>query len=411
MTLPMRSKLLAFVLNFIPGLGHLYWGKRGRAFIYALLFFGSLFGAAGLLVLSGEDKLLLLGVLFAFFMGCISMVDLIVVLLREPSRFPRQTGYPQAEYAYGQASGPMPWQHHTGGDSQTWGESGYNPEQDPFVSGQEGGLSSSLPPMYAQPAASGTENERFFTILLSLIPGLGHFHLGLMQRGMSFLVSFFGLGTMLLFVAVLTREESVLLFMCALPVLWLYCMFDAVQLVNRRMAGEQINDRTLFDQLEQGRGTGRRSKVFAMILSAFPGAGHMYLGLQKRGLQLMALFLGSIYVLDLLRLTLFLFLIPVIWFYSFFDGMQQASRYDLGLAQDVPVFRMNRVSQRMLGLVLLALGLYYILIRFVVPYLDTHFPDLQLYYTIDMYLNTVMISILLIGGGLWLLKRSGKNEY
>lgn len=49
----------------------------------------------------------------------------------------------------------------------------------------------------------------------------------------------------------------------------------------------------------------------------FPGAGHMYLGLQRRGLQLMAAFLLSIYLLDLLRLSAFLFLVPIIWFYSF----------------------------------------------------------------------------------------------
>ena len=62
-------------------------------------------------------------------------------------------------------------------------------------------------------------------------------------------------------------------------------MFDVVQLVNRKQAGEFLIDRTLFDELESGRESGRRSKVFATLLSAFPGAGQMYLGLQKRGLH------------------------------------------------------------------------------------------------------------------------------
>ena len=102
-----------------------------------------------------------------------------------------------------------------------------------------------------------------------------------------------------------------------LPIIWLYCMFDVVQLVHRKQAGDLLIDRTLFDELESGRESGRRSKVFATLLSAFPGAGQMYLGLQKRGLQLMVLFLGSIYVLDVLKLSVFLFLIPLIWFYAF----------------------------------------------------------------------------------------------
>ncbi len=49
----------------------------------------------------------------------------------------------------------------------------------------------------------------------------------------------------------------------------------------------------------------RKNKTIAMLLSMFPGAGHMYLGLQKRGLQLMAAFLFSVYFMDALRLSLF----------------------------------------------------------------------------------------------------------
>ena len=137
------------------------------------------------------------------------------------------------------------------------------------------------------------ESERFYTILLSFIPGLGHFQLGLMQRGLSFLIAFFGLGTILLFLTGLTHESVFLLFLGMLPIIWLYCMFDVVQLVNRKQAGEFLIDRTLFDELESGRESGRRSKVFATLLSAFPGAGQMYLGLQNADCSSWSYFLAA----------------------------------------------------------------------------------------------------------------------
>lgn len=104
------------------------------------------------------------------------------------------------------------------------------------------------------------ESERFYTILLSFVPGLGHLHLGLLQRGLSFLIGFFGLGIMLVFVAGITGQETVLVFLLLLPVLWLYCMFDAAQHVNRKQAGELLEDKTIFEQLEHGRGTGKKAR-------------------------------------------------------------------------------------------------------------------------------------------------------
>ena len=43
-------------------------------------------------------------------------------------------------------------------------------------------------------SANEMEYERFRTILLSFIPGVGHFHLGLMNRGLTLLTTFLGLG-------------------------------------------------------------------------------------------------------------------------------------------------------------------------------------------------------------------------
>ncbi|WP_404822603.1 multi-tm2 domain protein [Paenibacillus gallinarum] len=400
-----RSKLLAFLLNFVPGLGHYYYKSRVKGFIYGFLFF-AIIGLAFLFLVGNEEEFAMLLVLVAVFFWFISMFDIVIKLLREPEIPAYPSGYP----------GYIP-------NTDPYGQSG--PALDPNLAPNQSFYDSShdqgpgVEPPFAFPPhkgyvypnqGKGKESERFFTILLSFVPGLGHLHMGLLQRGLSFLIGFFGLSIMLLFVAVISGEEVILLFLLLLPVMWLYCMFDAVQHVHRKQAGEILEDKTLFEQLEHGRSHGKRSKVIATLLAAFPGAGQMYLGLQKRGLQLMVIFLGSIYILDLLNLSLFLFLIPVIWFYSFFDGLQQASKYGREPLYDKPVVEAWTRYQRWIGAALLFLGVYYILLRLVIPELESRFESLQVFYSLQSYMNTLVVSLLLIGGGLKLLFSPKQKE-
>ncbi|WP_145322408.1 multi-tm2 domain protein [Paenibacillus xylanexedens] len=392
-----RNKLLAFLLNLIPGLGFMYWGRAARAVIYPLLFFGTAVGSFMLAMVTNEQDLMIFGALGAAFFWGISMLDIVIVLLRAPSAreahyrgygAPYEASHQGAAYqgAYMGQQGPMEQMNEDELHQHPGGEYGH--PGGPY--GQ---------PMYRK----GSEGERFFTILLSFVPGLGHLHLGLLHRGLSFLMAFFGSFAMMVFVASITNESVFLMFLLILPVIWVYCMFDAVQHVHRKQAGEVLQDRTLFEELEMGRVAGRRSKVLATLLSAFPGAGHLYLGLQKRGMQLMFLFLASIYVLDLLHLSVFLFMIPLVWFYSFFDGLQCSSRYGREPLIDQPIFKDWARHQRLIGFGIAALGLYYLTIRLVIPQLNELFPNAFMTYEIRSYLNTVIVSLLLIFGGLKLL--------
>ncbi|WP_249344785.1 multi-tm2 domain protein [Paenibacillus sp. Marseille-Q4541] len=402
-----RSKLLAFLLNFVPGLGHYYYKYKVRGFIYGFMFFALLGFGFLLFIGNASEELGLLSVLGAGFIWFISMFDMVVKLLREPEHPvnypPGYTGYMPNTNGYGHLG-------HTGE---------HNLDPDHPLYGMPHGQGPGMEPPFGFPPpegyvypnqGKGRESERFFTILLSFIPGLGHLHLGLLQRGLSFLIGFFGLAIMLIFVAAISGKEVILLFLLLLPVMWLYSMFDAVQHVHRKQAGEILEDKTLFEQLEHGRSHGKRSKVIATLLAAFPGAGQMYLGLQKRGLQLMLLFFGSIYILDLLNLSLFLFLIPIIWFYSFFDGLQLSSKYGREPLLDRPVIEGWNRYQGWIGAALLFLGIYYILLRLVVPELENRFESLQIFYSLQSYMNTIVVSLLLIGGGLKLLFSPKRKE-
>ncbi|PWA10354.1 hypothetical protein DCC39_11615 [Pueribacillus theae] len=255
------------------------------------------------------------------------------------------------------------------------------------------------------------ESERFFTIILSMIPGLGHFQLGLMNRGLTLLVSFFGLGAMVVFVTGLAGRGEFLIFLALLPVIWVYSFFDGMQLLNKKQKGEELVDRSLLEDFETRREDGKKSKAIATLLSIFPGAGHLYLGLQRRGVQLMAAFLFSIYILDVLHLGIFLFLVPIIWFYSFFDGLQKASKLGIEPLEDTPVISYFINNQKWVGIGLVLLGCYYLITNILLPVFS---PIIQEYFNVDFaywfsrYFQITVVCILLIGGGIKLL--SGSRE-
>lgn len=262
--------------------------------------------------------------------------------------------------------------------------------------------------------SSKEESERFYTIILSFIPGVGHFQLGLMNRGMTLLTAFLGLGVMVFFVAILANRGEFLIFLAILPVIWVYGFFDAIQQLNKKHRGEVLVDRSILEDFESRREEGKKSKSIATFLSIFPGAGHLYLGLQRRGVQLMAAFLFSIYILDVLRLGIFMFLIPIIWFYSFFDGLQKASKYEDEQLEDEPVINYLLNHQRWIGIGLLLLGFYYLTTNIVIPVFSPvvyEMFNVDFTYWWDRYFQTAIVCVLFIWGGIKLLlgsKERGK---
>jgi TM2 domain-containing membrane protein YozV len=362
-----RNPLVAFLLSFIPGLGHFYLGRFVRAFLYAAFFFGPI-GLVTLMIISRAfnydgDIFAIFLLIVALLSGIINMIDMIVSLLKPNSSYRIQPA--------------------------TDGAAPIN------------SLASSSE--YKQ------QNERFYTIILSLIPGLPHFQLGLMQRGLQFLVGFFGLFTMIAFVSFITKETGFFVFLLALPVILFYGLFDAMQLLNRKQRGEDIPDRTLIEDLERNREAGRKSKPVALLLAVFPGAGHLYLGLQQRGLQLMAAFLLSIYLMDALQLSLFLYLIPIIWFYSLFDAMQMVSKPEGEELKDMPLIKGLMNHQRWVGIALIVIGAYYLLDSAILGLIQEAFPELRITYWFNRYAQVTIVSVLFIFGGFKLMLGSKKK--
>jgi hypothetical protein len=91
--------------------------------------------------------------------------------------------------------------------------------------------------------------------------------------------------------------------------------------------------------------------ILVFGFSLIPGAGHMYMGLMNRGLHLMTLFFGTLYLSNLLPAGAGMnelwtvTVAPIVWFYSFFDSLRISGRlnrgetvYDEGILADNLVF-------------------------------------------------------------------------
>ncbi|MGO4549033.1 hypothetical protein AB4Z29_30015 [Paenibacillus sp. 2TAB23] len=331
-----KSPLLAFLLAFLPGVGHGYINRPVRAVLYGGGFFGSL-GLMLLIAITGasmDDGFMFFLVFVALLTWIVNMMDMLFTLL------------------VGKGVSPQAVQHPFEHPADHFGPG--------FV-----------------PLALEQQRERTRTILFSFVPGLGHMNMGLMQRGITILISFIGWFAIIVFLSAIIHRGELLVFLLALPVIWIYSMFDAISQLNAKHRGELLMDRAIFEDMESYIASGRKSKVLAIALSIFPGAGHLYLGLQKRGLQLMGGFLLTIFIMDNLRLSLFFFLLPLFWCYAFFDALQQASHYEREELTDEPVLTQLVPYQRWFGIGLLGFGVYYLMDR-VAAEVTSHFSS-QLY--------------------------------
>lgn len=150
----------------------------------------------------------------------------------------------------------------------------------------------------------------------------------------------------------------------------------------------------------------QNNKSLAMLFSLMPGAGHMYIGLQRKGIQIMASFFLIIGLSDWLRISFTMFLLPIIWFFSIFDVRKQLMS-DKPIAEDEGInFVCKGDEVKFVGYGLIIIGILSMINRVVFPalniYLDMRFEN---------YIRTSIASILCIGIGIKLLtgKKTKKN--
>lgn len=249
------------------------------------------------------------------------------------------------------------------------------------------------------------------TFILSLVPGLGHIYLGFSARGCIFLSAFIGAPILLIALFNLVHRWGMdSLIVTTMVVIWLANMLDAMILTDK------INGKPNIESLPEKPGSifpdysvlfKQNKKIIAMFLSVIPGAGHLYLGLQRQGIELMSGFFLSFYLTDWLKLSIFMIMAPIIWFVSMFDVMHKASgdraMIDKSIFSDkwfkndeaiISETSFLRNKHKVVGYALVAVGVYLILNRFVYafikPFLDSRITD---------NIQTGFVALLLIIGG------------
>jgi hypothetical protein len=254
--------------------------------------------------------------------------------------------------------------------------------------------------------------SKFVVFILSVIPGLSHIYLGLFYRGYIFMGAAAAGVVAVLGLCALVGSRQPLILLLGLPVLWFVALIDSMTLTDRVNSGMILNPTE-----EESPGIGaimadnklseQNRKIITCLLSVIPGAGHMFLGYQKLGLELMTLFFFSFFFIDWLRIELFMFIIPVIWFYSMFDALHKASG-DGAPAEEDNLSLLELIGQnsnrwsgsKLLGYGLIIIGALLIFDRIISPMIP---------YEIRNNLQTGIVALLFIAGGIRILA-GGRKE-
>lgn len=242
------------------------------------------------------------------------------------------------------------------------------------------------------------EKSKFVMFILSFIPGLSHLYLGLKDRAVIFFIAFLGaiFGIVGLSAFVFDSEFMILLAF-AIPLIWLIALVDAFSMRDffKSSSSNDLEENT--EKINEMKKSNK--KAITMVLSIVPGAGHMYLGSQNKGLTIMSIFFFTVFFMGWLRLSLLLFILPVIWFYSFFDAFHSVDgKINNGEKFIIPL---SSLKPEWIGWGLIVIGVLIVIEKIIYPLIP---------WGIQRYIQTSIVAIIFIAGGIKLLMKSKNIE-
>ena len=168
----------------------------------------------------------------------------------------------------------------------------------------------------------------------------------------------------------------------------------------------------------------RKNSFFTFLFSCIPGAGHMYQGLMKRGLSFMLLFSLIIAISAFLNLSILLVVLPVVWFYAFFDSFNYRNMPD-EQRKDVKDEFLNFIPRRLPeslshmggkqhligGVLCILFGFFLLFNTFVAPYIHNIAMYSHFLYRLLNNLPTLLVAAGIILLGIWLVRsKKGQKE-
>lgn len=152
----------------------------------------------------------------------------------------------------------------------------------------------------------------------------------------------------------------------------------------------------------------KHSRGVALFFALMPGAGHMYLGLIRQGIQLMLLFFSIIFMSKSLDIDFVEIFLPIIWFYSIFDVRSKSLKEDPLVDADLPLFAdvasmkyfsNTNLIEKYIAYILILMGIFSIINNLLIPILSNYVD----YYYIRCG-KSAIVSIVLISVGIFLIK-------
>ncbi len=164
--------------------------------------------------------------------------------------------------------------------------------------------------------------------------------------------------------------------------------------------------------------TRKKSGFLTFCFSLMPGAGEMYMGFMKQGISIMAVFWLVVFFASFLNIGPALFILPILWCYSFFNvhnirGMSDEEFYaledDYLFHMDEDLFRgkLKGKQNNLLASVLIIIGVVILWHRFS-GYMMWLLPN-SIYWDIMDNVPQVVIAVLLIWCGIYLIRGKKKE--
>lgn len=166
-----------------------------------------------------------------------------------------------------------------------------------------------------------------------------------------------------------------------------------------------------------------RNNFLTFLFGLIPGAGQMYLGLMKKGICIMLLF-GVISTLShLLPFNFIGFILPVIWFYAFFDTLflSRVTSEERTIDEENFIDKIKQLSGKdwrtfcikyrviISGLIIL-MGIQVLFNSFLLPFMYRFMGHYGTFYSLISNIPNLVVGILLFIGGFYVLAHFKAKE-
>ena len=163
-----------------------------------------------------------------------------------------------------------------------------------------------------------------------------------------------------------------------------------------------------------------KNKLFVFLFALIPGVSHMYLGMFKKGIFLMSLFLAPIALIFLTRggMEIVSCILPVVWCYSFFDAFRykyynKEERYhmDIEFYESLQVFCQQQARpmihrrRKLVGLCCIFLAVYTFIFNIIGYFVNWFGNAFWVFYIVLSKVPTLLVVIFLLKLGIDLLRK------